>query len=207
MEPGELPDGFTKASVVAAHGARPWGNTFDRLKANENAVIAALRKPAARRSAEEQSRIVAAFAKANSDMDKLVKSIDGEIGVLRESLKTGKTTVMVMDEAAANRKTPMLVRGQYDQHGEIVTPGIPAIFGSLPADGTNRLALADWLTDPAHPLTPAWWSIATGRCSSARAWSRPPKILVRKVNGRRILSCSIGWLPNSYPPAGTCAGS
>ena len=151
---GELPDGFTKASVVAAHGARPWGNTFDRLKANENAVIAALRKPAARRSAEEQSRIVAAFAKANSDMDKLVKSIDGEIGVLRESLKTGKTTVMVMDEAAANRKTPMLVRGQYDQHGEIVTPGIPAIFGSLPADGTNRLALADWLTDPAHPLTP-----------------------------------------------------
>ena len=61
---------------------------------------------------------------------------------------------MVMDEAAANRKTPMLVRGQYDQHGEIVTPGIPAIFGSLPADGTNRLALADWLTDPAHPLTP-----------------------------------------------------
>lgn len=150
---GDRPNGFTKATVVAKHGASPWGKTFDRLKANEGAAIAALRKPASQRSAEERARLVAAFAKANSDMDKLVKSIDGEIGVLRKSLKTGKTTVMVMDSAATNRKTPMLVRGQYDQHGEIVQPGIPAVFGSLPADGTNRLALANWLTNPSHPLT------------------------------------------------------
>ena len=149
----ETPRGFVKAAVVATHGARPWGNTFDRLKANESAVIAALRNPASQRSDQERAALIAAFARANSDMGKLVNSINGEIGVLRKSLETGKTTVMVMDEAAANRPTPMLVRGQYDQHGEIVQPGIPALFGSLPADGTNRLALANWLTDPTHPLT------------------------------------------------------
>ena len=27
------------------------------------------------------------------------------------------------------------------------------VFGSLPKASTNRLALANWLTDPAHPLT------------------------------------------------------
>jgi hypothetical protein len=73
--------------------------------------------------------------------------------VLRKSLQSGKTTVMVMNEGAANRKTPMLIRGQYDQHGEVVDAGIPKVFGDLPDGDRNRLALANWLTNPAHPLT------------------------------------------------------
>ena len=157
-QPGD-PQGFAAASVVAAHGSGPWGNTFARLKKTESsqqraALIAALRKSDAQRSAAEWKLVTAGFAKANGEMSKLVKSIDGEIGVLRKSLKSGKTTVMVMDQSAAKRQTPMLIRGQYDQHGEIVAAGIPAVFGDLPETAApDRLALANWLTDAKHPLT------------------------------------------------------
>jgi hypothetical protein len=149
------PKGFTAAAIVAAHGSAPWGNTFAKVQENRQSLIATLRRSDHQRSATERGAVSAAFAKANSDMDKLAKSIDGEIAVLRKSLASGKTTVMVMDEAAADRKTPMLVRGAYDQHGEIVTAGIPTVFGSLPPaeSESNRLALANWLTDPANPLT------------------------------------------------------
>lgn len=153
------PDGFKAASIVASHGALPWGDTFARLNSSggsndQAAVIAALRKPDDQRTATERNRVAAAFAKADGEMSKLVSAIDGEIGVLRQSLSSGKTTVMVMDQSAATRKTPMLIRGQYDQHGEIVQAGVPEVFGGLSQANTpDRLALANWLTDPAHPLT------------------------------------------------------
>jgi hypothetical protein len=48
----------------------------------------------------------------------------------------------------------MLMRGQYDQPGEQVYPGVPAVFPDLPAEvEADRLGLAKWLVDPAHPLT------------------------------------------------------
>ena len=48
----------------------------------------------------------------------------------------------------------MLIRGQYDQKGEKVAPGVPAALPAMPKDApANRLGLARWLTDPAHPLT------------------------------------------------------
>ena len=117
-------------------------------------LVAALRKPDQERSLEDQNLVAAEFGKANTDMGKLVASIDGEIDLLRKSLASGKTSVMVMNEDAADRLTPILMRGQYDQHGEIVDPGIPEILGSLPpSTRADRLALADWLIDPDHPLT------------------------------------------------------
>ena len=152
--------GFRPAAVVAPHGSGPWGNVFAKLGSGSGssgpsrALLAALRKPDHERTKAQRNLVTAAFGKAHSEMGKVVKSIDGEIGVLRKSLESGKTTVMVMDRGAANRKTPMLVRGAYDQHGEIVTAGVPAFFGSLPEDSeVDRLALARWLTDPSHPLT------------------------------------------------------
>ncbi|HZO90813.1 MAG TPA: DUF1553 domain-containing protein [Chthonomonadaceae bacterium] len=64
-------------------------------------------------------------------------------------------TTMVMQELTDKpRETFMLVRGQYDQHGEKVTPGTPAFLPPLPKGApNNRLGLAMWLVDPSHPLT------------------------------------------------------
>ncbi len=63
-------------------------------------------------------------------------------------------TVMVMEEMPVPRKTHVLLRGQYDKPGDLVQPGVPAVFPPLPAGGaSNRLDFARWLVDPSHPLT------------------------------------------------------
>ena len=148
------PEGFRAATIMANHGVAPWGNTFALVeKGSNNNLIAALRKPRHQRSPQERKLIVDAFARDYPDMGKFVKAIDGEIGVLKKSLQSGKTTVMVMDMAAANRKTYILDRGQYNLHGEIVTAGIPSLFQQLKPENPDRLALANWLVDPKHPLT------------------------------------------------------
>ncbi len=63
-------------------------------------------------------------------------------------------TTMVMAESEKPRDTWVLGRGDYRNHGEKVTPGVPAVLPPLPKDAPlNRLTLATWLTDPSHPLT------------------------------------------------------
>jgi hypothetical protein len=60
---------------------------------------------------------------------------------------------MVMTEMSAPRDTFVLVRGQYDQHGQKVTADVPSALPPLGKDAPrNRLGLAEWLVDPAHPL-------------------------------------------------------
>ncbi len=61
---------------------------------------------------------------------------------------------MVMKEMPGPRDTWVLGRGDYRNHGEKVTPGVPASLPPLPAGAPqDRLGLALWLTSPAHPLT------------------------------------------------------
>jgi hypothetical protein len=61
---------------------------------------------------------------------------------------------MVMQELPKPRDTFRLVRGQYDKKGEKVTAGTPVHLLPLSKDAPpNRLGLARWLVDPAHPLT------------------------------------------------------
>jgi hypothetical protein len=63
-------------------------------------------------------------------------------------------TTMVMKEMPTPRESFVLLRGEYDKHGEKVTPGVPRSLPPLPAGvPNNRLGLARWLVDPANPLT------------------------------------------------------
>jgi hypothetical protein len=63
-------------------------------------------------------------------------------------------TTMVMREMPVPRDTFMLIRGEYDKHGEKVRPGVPQSLPPLsPGLPNNRLGLARWLVDPANPLT------------------------------------------------------
>ncbi len=62
--------------------------------------------------------------------------------------------VMVMREMEKPRKAFVLVRGQYDAHGEEVTPGLPEALPPLPkGEQVNRLTFARWLVNGRHPLT------------------------------------------------------
>ena len=74
---------------------------------------------------------------------------------------------MVMAEMTPRRDTRILLRGRYDQPGEVVLPGVPGLTAGLPGEAGDRLALARWLTDPAHPLTARvamnrWWEMLFG---------------------------------------------
>lgn len=63
-------------------------------------------------------------------------------------------TTMVMQEVSAPRTAHILTRGEYDKRGEPVAADVPASLPPLAADAPrNRLGLAHWLMDPAHPLT------------------------------------------------------
>src|SRR5207244_2823195 len=82
---------------------------------------------------------------------------DGEshLAKLKESkdkLYKEMPQTMVMEEMPEPRKTFILVRGDWRNHGEQVTPAVPAIFAA--GDVTNRLALAKWLVSTNQPLTP-----------------------------------------------------
>ncbi len=72
---------------------------------------------------------------------------------------------MVMRELDKPRDAFILLRGQYDKHGDKVTPATPAALPPMPAEAPrNRLGLAQWIVDPKNPLT--------ARVAVNRFWER-----------------------------------
>jgi hypothetical protein len=86
-----------------------------------------------------------------------IKEAWGRVVVLRDErgrLIEGIPTTMIMREMDPPRTAHVLIRGAYDRPGEAVSPGVPACLSPLPPGGRpDRLTLARWLVDPAHPLT------------------------------------------------------
>jgi mono/diheme cytochrome c family protein len=71
------------------------------------------------------------------------------------ALRRSLPTAMVMEELPQPRPTFVLTRGNYDAPGEPVEAGVPEeLIAPWPKDAPhNRLGLAQWLTQPQHPLT------------------------------------------------------
>jgi hypothetical protein len=62
--------------------------------------------------------------------------------------------VLVMGDLPKPRPTYVLVRGNYEDHGEQIPPrGLNQVLPWNPAWPENRLGLAQWLFDPKNPLT------------------------------------------------------
>jgi hypothetical protein len=67
--------------------------------------------------------------------------------------------------ADKQRQTKLHLRGNFLEQGEVVSPGVPAAFGKLPAAAPlNRLGVAQWLVNRDNPLTPRVWA--------NRVWAR-----------------------------------
>ena len=81
------------------------------------------------------------------------KNVDLQERIL--ALRRTFPTTMVMEEMATPRPAFLLLRGNYDAHGEAVTAGVPEqTIAPWPKDAPqNRLGLARWFTQPNHPLT------------------------------------------------------
>ena len=64
-----------------------------------------------------------------------------------------EATTMVMKQMKQRKPAFFLVRGDFQQRGEQLQPGVPAVFPPLPSDKPrNRLGLAHWLVRRDHPL-------------------------------------------------------
>jgi hypothetical protein len=86
------------------------------------------------------------------EVQDLTKLLDNQRKAQKEFLDSLPVT-MVMQEMEKPRDTFLLVRGNFAQPGEKVTPGVPEGIFPMPADyPANRLGLARWLVHPDNPL-------------------------------------------------------
>lgn len=116
-------------------------------------VVAVLAKAAGERSEADVQQLTA--YQQSSDADR--KVLADEVAALTSQIQDTEAaipTTLVMEELPQPRATHILVRGDYSQPGEEVTAATPANLPPMAAEWPrNRLGLAQWLTDPANPLT------------------------------------------------------
>jgi hypothetical protein len=115
-------------------------------------------KAAAKRSPAERNKLSAFF---RSSQDSPLRRADQALqraSAALESFEMKLPSVMVMRELPKPREARILLRGEYDKPGDVVTAATPAALPPLPADAPrNRLGLARWITSPQHPLTARVW--------------------------------------------------
>lgn len=103
----------------------------------------------------QQKADVRAFYRTNVSLE--FKAIVEQLAAAKKKLEALEETVpttMVMQEMPQPRQAFVLLRGQYDQHGDPVSAAVPACLPPLPKEvKADRLALAKWLVAPNQPLT------------------------------------------------------
>ncbi|MCY2962113.1 MAG: DUF1553 domain-containing protein, partial [Planctomycetota bacterium] len=128
------------------------------------AIRAIVELEAAKRNAEQKAELEKYF---RATVDSPVRRADSQVASLKQELQElpkSFPNVMVMKEGPL-RETKVLIRGQYDKPGEVVTAGLPAVLPPLPEGAPlNRLGLAQWMVSKSHPLTARVWV--------NRAWER-----------------------------------
>jgi hypothetical protein len=147
-------NGQTFESLVA------WA-AYDQTQATSTVpqpIRDAIKLPVDQRTAEQQKQIRDYFLENIYPKSRaIVEPIKAEIAALekqRADFDAAIPVSLIMADLPQPRETFVLIRGEYDQHGEKVSPGVPASLPPLPADvQPNRLGMAKWLTDPSHPLT------------------------------------------------------
>jgi uncharacterized protein DUF1553/uncharacterized protein DUF1549/concanavalin A-like lectin/glucanase superfamily protein len=104
---------------------------------------------------QHQTRLTEYFLKHDApEKFRQLYSRLAELRKERDKLEKAITTTMVMAEMSKSRDTFVLGRGQYENKGEKVTPGVPSFMPPMSSElPPNRLGLAKWILDPANPLT------------------------------------------------------
>ena len=104
------------------------------------------------------------------EIDPRTKAINEKLEVKRQEIRVVRQTIPttpVMEELGVDRQreTNIHQRGNFLDHGELVTAAVPQQFGEMPVGSPmNRLGLAHWLLSESNPLT--------ARVSVNRFWAR-----------------------------------
>lgn len=139
--------GHFRLSVTDAKNVHEAGSGVEQ-------IAKILATPAAQRT-DKQRKELTAYFRANH-ADELLAAEKAVLAAEKaySDYEAAVPTVMVMAEMPKPRETFILIRGQYDHPGEAVTMAVPAALHPLPKGApVNRLGLAQWIVDPANPLT------------------------------------------------------
>ena len=147
---------WTRSFEIANYGEGPWGKIDQKNESGtfDQNLYSALNTPPLKRDANQWKQINDSFSKISGSFKIYINQLNLEEKAIRKSADTGKSTVMVMNYKP--RKTHILIRGAYDQHGDEVNSGTPSALPPIKRrDSKNltRLELAKWLINPDHPLT------------------------------------------------------
>ena len=128
-------------------------------------LMLSLTKPEGERSDIDNGRITRHY---RLTFDEEWRTLDAQLAKLtaeKAEVEKAVPTAMVMAEMADPRETKLLIRGQYDQPGDVVLAKTPQALPPMPTqDGVTRLDFANWLMDEQHPLT--------ARVTVNRFWQR-----------------------------------
>lgn len=120
--------------------------------------------PAEKRSKEQVDSLLDYFTANVDEPSREIKTRLDKLESEQSELRKRGSMTLVMDEKKAEPFAHVLVRGEYANEGERVTPATPAVLPPMAPDSPkNRLGLARWLNDPANPLP--------GRVTMNRTWS------------------------------------
>ena len=146
---------LTRAKVLLAEESRrldallpEWEKSAERPKPPAN-VAEVLALPPAKRSQPQAETLGAYHRSLSSEWS----ARNDEVNRLQTERDQVATTTLVMKEVAA-RPAYVAVRGDFQNRGETVGPGLPAALHQLrPGTKLDRLGLATWIVDPNNPLT------------------------------------------------------
>jgi hypothetical protein len=128
-------------------GRPEWEKTVDRSRLPKE-VAAALAVAKDKRSGPQADALSAYHRSTSADW----AARDAEVKRLRAELDLVATTTLVMKESAP-RPTHVAIRGEYQNRGEPVSPGVPAALHQADSrTKLDRFGLARWVVDPANPL-------------------------------------------------------
>jgi len=106
-------------------------------------------------SAETRQRLLAQFLTDHEAYQEVKSALDKANRQLAEVKKlTDNIRVQVLKEREEPRTTHVLIRGVWDNKGDVVTPNVPEAILGLESETTpSRLDLANWLVSKENPLT------------------------------------------------------
>ncbi len=152
-----------KATGVGFEGSLDEVRLFDRpLEDDEVEAMScremlqgAIETPRAERTKQQRERLRAHYIahEGSEELRTLTDELAGLRG-LEDAARGAIVSTPIMQELDTPRPTYVLARGQYDQRGAQVSPGVPAAFAVRePGGPRNRLGLARWLVAAENPLT------------------------------------------------------
>ena len=121
-------------------------------------VESILATPADKRQESDKKVLLACYLGTEDKIYKKLVAERQKFVKQRSDLDRKPVTSMIMQDNPPNkmRMTYILDRGAYDspKKDKVINPGVPKALPALPKDAPpNRLSLAQWLTNPDHPLT------------------------------------------------------